>query len=81
MAELPPDILALSFEDAMKELERIVRSLEQGTPSLEDAITFYERGTHLKLHCESKLQEAEAKVSRIVTRPDGTVGAEPVEIA
>jgi exodeoxyribonuclease VII small subunit len=81
MADLPPDILALSFEDAMKQLEGIVKNLEQGTPSLEDAITSYERGTLLKQHCEAKLAEAEAKVSRIVTRPDGSVAAEPTEIA
>ena len=42
----------LSFEDALKELEEIVNSLEKGDISLEDAIKAYERGTQLKNDCE-----------------------------
>jgi len=63
----------LSFEDALAELERIVRGLEGGQQKLEDAITCYERGTALKRHCEAKLAEAEARVQAIVERADGTL--------
>ena len=38
MAELPPEIAAMSFEDALAELERIVRALETGATRLDDAI-------------------------------------------
>lgn len=78
MAEtaLPPEIAALSFEDALAELERIVRQLEEGRAKLDDAISSYERGTLLRRHCEAKLREAQAKVERIVATPDG-VGVEP----
>lgn len=77
---LPPDIAALSFEDALAELERIVRQLEEGKAKLDDAIRSYERGTWLKRHCEAKLREAQAKVDRITIAADGTIGAEPARL-
>ncbi len=73
MAELPSDIAALSFEDALAELDRIVRQLEDGRGKLDDAITAYERGAQLKTHCAAKLQEARARVDRIVLGPEGSV--------
>ena len=66
-------IANLSFEDALAELERIVRGLEGGQQKLEDAITSYERGTALRRHCEAKLAEAEARVQTIVAQADGTL--------
>lgn len=80
MAEMSTDLQALSFEDALGELERIVRQLEDGKGKLDDSIAAYERGTELKQHCERKLAEAEAKVSRILPKADGGLGAEPVTI-
>jgi exodeoxyribonuclease VII small subunit len=77
-------ISGLSFEDAMAELDRIVRSLEGGQQKLEDAITCYERGTLLRRHCEAKLAEAEARVQAIVQHADGTLGtrdAGPLSVA
>ena len=43
-----PDISALSFEDALKELERIVGRLESGDAQLQEAIDLYERGDALR---------------------------------
>lgn len=80
MAELPPDIAALSFEDALSELDAIVRKLETGSTKLDDAIGAYERGAALKRHCEAKLKEAQAKVDKIVLAGDGAVGLEPAGI-
>lgn len=72
-------ISGLSFEDALAELEKIVRGLEGGQLKLEEAITQYERGAALRRHCESKLAEADARVQAIVARSDGTLGLKPVE--
>lgn len=77
---IPPEIAALSFEDALAELEKIVRQLEEGKAKLDDAIGNYERGTLLKLHCERKLQQAQARIDKIVVSPDGQVSAEPARI-
>ena len=76
---MPDDIAGMSFEDALAELERIVRGLEGGQQKLEDAITSYERGTALRRHCEAKLAEAEARVQAIVERADGALGLKAVE--
>jgi exodeoxyribonuclease VII small subunit len=74
-----PDVTALSFEDALAELEQIVRGLESGQQKLEDAITAYERGSALRRHCESKLAEAETRVAAIVQHADGSLTSRPLE--
>ena len=71
------DISGLSFEDALAELERIVKGLEGGQQKLEDAITAYERGALLRQHCEAKLAEAEARVQVIVRGADSTLATRP----
>ena len=78
MSETWPDIAALSFEDALAELERIVKGLEGGSQKLEEAIGAYERGAALRRHCETKLQVVEARVAAIVETPEG-VGLRDLE--
>ncbi|MDD3445919.1 MAG: exodeoxyribonuclease VII small subunit [Zavarzinia sp.] len=70
-APLPEDIAALSFEAALRELEGIVRQLEEGRVDLEASIETYGRGVMLKRHCEAKLAQAKARVEAIVTGPEG----------
>lgn len=65
------NIESLSFEDAIKELESIVRKLESGQISLEQSIDDYTRGTSLKNHCEKRLKEAKMKIEKITKTPDG----------
>jgi len=72
------DVSALSFEAALSELEEIVRQLETGKSSLEDAIGAYERGAELKSHCEKKLTEAKTRVEKINL---GAAGPENLESA
>ena len=76
---VPADIAAMSFEDALAELEQIVRRLEGGQVKLDEAILSYERGAQLKQHCEKKLNEAQQRVDRITIGPDGAVTAEPAK--
>ena len=77
---VPPDIVAMSFEDALAELEQIVRRLEGGQVKLDESILSYERGAQLKRHCERKLNEAQQRVDRIVIGPEGPVIAEPAKL-
>lgn len=75
--QIPDDIKAMKFEDALAELEKIVQKLEQGTQvKLDDAIAAYERGAALKRHCEAKLAEAQARIDKI-TQTAGGISAEP----
>jgi exodeoxyribonuclease VII small subunit len=82
MAKTPSatDVESLSFEEALAELEKIVRQLEEGKGGLDAAIQAYERGARLKRHCEAKLKEARARVDKIVLARDGAVGAEPADL-
>ena len=71
------DVAAMSFEDALAELERIVKGLEGGQQKLEDAIGAYERGAALRAHCEAKLAEADSRVQAIVAAADGSLSLKP----
>lgn len=75
----PKAIDKLSFEDALGELETIVRDLETGKAPLEDSITAYERGIALKKHCEKKLRDAQEKIEKITVREDGSLSTEPLD--
>ena len=55
------DLEKLTFEEAMKELEELVDSLDKGDVSLDEAIAAYDRGSQLKDYCQKKLQEAKMK--------------------
>src|ERR1700730_15792182 len=74
------DIAAMSFEDALAELEGIVRRLEGGQVKLDEAIQSYERGAQLKRHCERKLNEAQQRVDRIVIGSEGALTVEPAKL-
>ncbi len=76
---IPEDIQALSFEDALAELDGIVQRLEQGRGALDEAIDAYERGSALRRHCEAKLRHAKARVERISAAGDG-VSTEPLDV-
>ncbi len=70
------NIETLNFEEALAELETVVRSLEEGKAPLEEAIISYERGILLKKHCEKKLTEATLKVEKILMTPEGALSLE-----
>jgi exodeoxyribonuclease VII small subunit len=69
--EQAQDVAALTFEAALKRLEEIVRKLESGEASLDDAIELYSEGDRLKQQCEARLQAAQAKIEQIQFGRDG----------
>ncbi len=71
---------ALSFEDAMTELEKIVRNLEEGKTKLDESVAAYERGAALRRHCETKLREAQLIVEKISIADDGSLKREPAKL-
>ncbi|MEJ1118322.1 exodeoxyribonuclease VII small subunit [Phyllobacterium sp. CCNWLW109] len=82
MADTPnnSDIAAMSFEQALDQLEKIVDDLERGDVPLEQSIRIYERGEALKKHCDVLLKSAEDKVDKIKLGRDGQpVGTEPLD--
>jgi exodeoxyribonuclease VII small subunit len=65
------DVAQLSFEAALKRLEEIVRKLESGEASLDEAIALYGEGDRLKQQCEARLKAAQARIEQIQIGRDG----------
>lgn len=75
-----PDISSMSFEDALKALEGIVRRLESGDVPLDDSIDLYEQGEKLRAHCQARLDAAQARIEKIVAGADGKpTGTQPFD--
>jgi exodeoxyribonuclease VII small subunit len=53
------------YEDLMQELKEVIRKIESGETSLEESIALYERGALLITQCETLLDEAELKITRL----------------
>ncbi|MDE2620076.1 MAG: exodeoxyribonuclease VII small subunit [Sphingomonadales bacterium] len=75
MVESPAEFAELSFEDALRALEDVVRKLESGEVPLDDSITLYERGEALRRHCQARLDAAQARIEKIVAGADGRATA------
>ena len=73
-------LAAMTFEQALGELEQIVQDLERGQLDLDAAIQAYERGTLLKAHCDGKLKEAQLRVDKITVGLDDKVSVEPAAL-
>ncbi|MDX2112146.1 MAG: exodeoxyribonuclease VII small subunit [Alphaproteobacteria bacterium] len=80
-AETSAALENVSFEEALKELEAIVRKLEGGNADLESSIQDYLRGTELKNYCDQKLKEARMKVEAIMKTQDGGLATKPLDAA
>lgn len=75
-----PQIAEMSFEDALRALEDVVRKLEGGDVPLDESISLYERGEELRRHCQARLDAAQARIEKIVAGPDGkAIGAVPFD--
>jgi len=55
----------MTFEQAIMELESVVKKLESGSVDLDESISFYQRGLELYGYCFQKLQVAEKLVVKI----------------
>ena len=71
----PPPLESLSFEDALKELETIVRGMESGQMPLEQAMAAYARGNALKDYCAQKLDAAKLQVEQLTRDAAGNITA------
>ena len=72
-AKTPP------FEEALKQLEEIVSSMESDELPLESLLAHYESGTRLVKVCQTKLAEAELKILQLEKTAQGDIQLKPVE--
>ena len=80
MTDQGTDLSQMSFEEALRALEDVVRRLETGEVPLEESIDLYERGEQLRKHCQARLDAAQARIEKIVAGPDGkAAGTEPFD--
>ena len=74
-------IATLSYEEAITELEGLIKRLEAGSVDLAGSIASYERGVALAAHCGQLLEATERKVDRLVLGPRGEVAEHPLQLA
>ena len=67
------ELSGMTFEQALRALEDVVRKLEGGEVPLEESISLYERGEQLRRHCQARLDAAQARIETIIAGPDGKV--------
>lgn len=70
----------LSFEDALNQLESIVKELESGRTKLDDAVNAYEKAMKLKQLCETKLKSAQLKIDKLDINSSDEVKSSEFEV-
>jgi exodeoxyribonuclease VII small subunit len=70
---------ATRFEEALAELEGVVRKLEKGELPLEDSLAAFERGMGLVKQLSKRLEDIERRVEVLLQREDGTLAVKPLD--
>ncbi len=74
------DSTELTFEQAIAELEEIVKKLEKGELTLDESISCFRRGVELTKYCSKKLDEAERSITMLIEGENGVVEKELPEL-
>ena len=70
--------MAKTFEASLKELETIVKQLEEGDMPLEDSLKLFEAGVRLSRECRERLANAERRIEVLMKEADGSISLEPI---
>ena len=70
--------MAKTFEASLKELETIVKQLEEGDMPLEESLKLFETGVRLSRECRDRLTNAERRIEVLMKESDGSLSLEPV---
>ncbi|CAN5449700.1 hypothetical protein BH20ACI1_BH20ACI1_21210 [soil metagenome] len=68
-----------SFETSLKELEKIVRGLEEGDLSLEESLKLFENGVKLSRECQERLNQAERRIEVLLKDGDGNPALQTIQ--
>lgn len=71
--------MAKTFEQSITELEQIAEKLESGGVTLDESLTLFEKGIKLSKSCQKMLDDAEKKVSILMTNENGEIVSEDFE--
>lgn len=72
---------AMTYEQALEQLDALIARLEKGDIPLDEAISAYERGSRLAAHCAALLDRTEQRVNQLVVAGDGSQSERPLEAA
>lgn len=61
-----------TFETSLKELEKVVRRLEEGELPLEESLKLFEDGVRLSRECQERLNQAERRIEVLLKDEDGS---------
>lgn len=70
----------MTFEEAMSELETLLKKIDTGQENLADAVSSFERGVVLKNHCEKMLKEAKLKIEKVTLTAENKVEFSEIEL-
>lgn len=70
--------MANTFESSLKELETIVKQLEDGDMALEESLKLFEKGVSLSRECRERLNNAERRIEVLMKEADGSISLEPI---
>lgn len=59
-----------NFEDLMVRLEEITNKLEKETLSLDESVKLFEEGMKVSKECNSKLEDAEKRITILINEND-----------
>ncbi len=68
-----------TFEASLKELERIVRRLEDGELPLEESLKLFESGVKLSRECQERLNQAERRIEVLLADEEGNPSLQTIE--
>lgn len=80
MSKAENDTAKLTFEQALNELEHIVKLLEEGNLNLNDSLANFEKGIALSRICSQKLEQAEKKIEVLLKAENDEITLKPVTI-
>ncbi|MBN1283160.1 MAG: exodeoxyribonuclease VII small subunit [Proteobacteria bacterium] len=69
-----------SFEQAMGDLEGVVKRLEGGELTLDESLAAFEKGIKLARECEAGLAEAKGKIEQLIRNSQGDIKAAPLDV-
>ena len=71
--------MSKTFEASLKELEHIVKQLEDGDLELEQSLKLFEDGVRLSRECRERLNNAERRIEVLMKEADGSLGLQEIE--
>lgn len=75
------NVQEMEFEEALAELEEIVKVLEEGKSTLKESVDLYERGVMLKKRCDNILEATQLKINQIsVDKETGAISTTEVDL-